>query len=70
VTTALIQRAKLLQEENDELYEILKSGETGRLKEEVKSLRRIVGRLENALKGMGFTLPFRVRALISVTLCF
>ena len=52
VTTALTQRAKLLQEENDELYELLKSGETGRLKEEVRGLRRAVDRLETALRGM------------------
>lgn len=50
-TTALTQRAKLLQEENDELYEMLKTGETGRLKEEVRGLKRAVGRLETALRG-------------------
>ena len=51
VTAALVQRTKLLQEENDELYELLKSGETGKLKEEVRGLRRVVDRLERALKG-------------------
>lgn len=51
VTTALVQRTKLLQEENDELYELLKSGETGKLKEEVRGLRKVVDRLERALKG-------------------
>lgn len=51
VTTALTQRAKLLQEENDELYEMLKTGETGRLKEEVHGLKRAVGRMETALRG-------------------
>ncbi|KAF8639827.1 hypothetical protein AX17_001083 [Amanita inopinata Kibby_2008] len=50
VTAALTQRARLLQEENDELYEILKHGETGRLKEEVRGLRRVVERLEKALR--------------------
>ncbi|OBZ70258.1 hypothetical protein A0H81_09941 [Grifola frondosa] len=50
VTTALIQRAKVLQEENDELYELLKSGETGRLKEDVRALRRVVEKLEGALR--------------------
>ncbi|EJF61168.1 hypothetical protein BD309DRAFT_986557 [Dichomitus squalens] len=50
VTTALIQRAKILQEENDELYELLKTGETGRLKEDVRSLRRVVQKLEGALR--------------------
>lgn len=52
VTTALTQRTRLLQEENDELYELLKYGETGKLKEEVKGLRRVVGRLDGALKGI------------------
>ncbi|KAH9943508.1 uncharacterized protein BXZ73DRAFT_97547 [Epithele typhae] len=51
VTTALIQRAKILQEENDELYELLKTGETGRLKEDVRVLRRVVQKLEGALRG-------------------
>jgi hypothetical protein len=51
VNTALAQRAKLLQEENDELYELLKSSETGKLKEEVRGLRRAVNRLETALRG-------------------
>ncbi|KAK2466304.1 hypothetical protein APHAL10511_001946 [Amanita phalloides] len=50
VAAALTQRAQLLQEENDELYEILKHGETGRLKEEVRGLRRVVDRLEKALR--------------------
>ncbi|KAF5344084.1 hypothetical protein D9758_008831 [Tetrapyrgos nigripes] len=48
--TALSQRVKLLQGENDELYEILKQSETGRLKEEVQSLRRLVEKLEGALR--------------------
>ncbi|KAK7470509.1 hypothetical protein VKT23_001935 [Stygiomarasmius scandens] len=48
--TALTQRVKLLQEENDELYEILKQSETGRLKEEVQSLKRLVEKLEGALR--------------------
>lgn len=52
VTTALTQRTRVLQEENDELYELLKFGETGKLKEEVRGLRRVVERLEGALKGM------------------
>ncbi|OCH92915.1 hypothetical protein OBBRIDRAFT_885903 [Obba rivulosa] len=50
LTVALTHRAKVLQEENDELYELLKSGETGRLKEDVRVLRRLVERLEGALK--------------------
>ncbi|PSS35451.1 hypothetical protein PHLCEN_2v1606 [Hermanssonia centrifuga] len=50
VTAALTQRVKVLQEENDELYELLKSGETGRLKEDVRSLRRVVQKLEGALR--------------------
>jgi hypothetical protein len=51
VTAALTQRVRLLQEENDELYDLLKHGETGRLKEEVRGLRRAVDRLERALEG-------------------
>lgn len=49
-TAALLQRAKVLQEENDELYNLLKQGEVGKLKEEVRGLRRVVRRLEDALK--------------------
>ena len=52
MNSALAQRAKLLQEENDELYELLKSTETGKLKEEVRGLRRVVNRLETALRGV------------------
>jgi hypothetical protein len=51
VTTALTQRVRLLQEENDELYELLKFSETGKLKEEVRGLRRVVERVEGALRG-------------------
>ena len=51
VTAALTQRSRLLQEENDELYDLLKQGETGKLKEEVCGLRRVVDRLETALRG-------------------
>ncbi|KAH7887640.1 hypothetical protein F5I97DRAFT_1926070 [Phlebopus sp. FC_14] len=50
VNAALTQRVRLLQEENDELYEMLKHGETGKLKEEVRGLRRVVDRLESALR--------------------
>ncbi|KAG5651966.1 hypothetical protein H0H81_006781 [Sphagnurus paluster] len=50
VNAALTQRARLLQDENDELYELLKQGETGKLKEEVRGLRRVVARLEGALR--------------------
>ncbi|KAJ7507953.1 hypothetical protein B0H11DRAFT_1969451 [Mycena galericulata] len=49
-TAALTQRTRLLQEENDELYQLLKQGETGKLKEEVRGLRRLVERLEGALR--------------------
>ncbi|KAJ4478245.1 hypothetical protein J3R30DRAFT_2880072 [Lentinula aciculospora] len=49
-TAALTQRVRVLQNENDELYDILKRGETGRLKEEVQSLKRIVHKLEGALR--------------------
>ena len=51
MTTALTQRVKVLQEENDELYELLKTGETGRLKDDVRALKRLVQKLEAALKG-------------------
>ena len=51
VTTALIQRTKRLQEENDELYELLKTGETGRFKEDTRALKRVVQKLEGALRG-------------------
>lgn len=51
VTAALTHRVKVLQEENDELYELLKIGETGRLKEDVRALRRVVQKLEGALLG-------------------
>lgn len=50
VVQALTQRVKILQEENDELYELLKTGETGRLKEDVRSLKRVVQKLEGALR--------------------
>ncbi|KAK7061941.1 hypothetical protein R3P38DRAFT_2758272 [Favolaschia claudopus] len=49
-TAALTQRLRLLQEENDDLYQLLKQGETGKLKEEVRALRRLVERLEGALR--------------------
>lgn len=51
VTAALTQRARLLQDENEELYGLLNLGETGKLKEEVRGLRRVVDRLEGALRG-------------------
>jgi len=51
VTAALTQRARLLQEENDELYELLKSSETGKLTDEVRGLRRTVAKLQGALEG-------------------
>ncbi|CAL1700869.1 unnamed protein product [Somion occarium] len=50
VTSALTQRVKVLQEENDELYELLKSSETGHLKDDVRALRRVVQKLEGALR--------------------
>ncbi|KZS97653.1 hypothetical protein SISNIDRAFT_481557 [Sistotremastrum niveocremeum HHB9708] len=49
VTTALIQRVKLLQDENDELYNMLRHGEVGKLHEELAALRKVVARLETAL---------------------
>jgi hypothetical protein len=50
-TAALTQRIRLLQDENDELYDLLKHGETGKLKDETRSLRRVVTKLEGALRG-------------------
>ncbi|THH32950.1 hypothetical protein EUX98_g1251 [Antrodiella citrinella] len=50
VTAALTQRVKVLQDENDELYELLKTGETGRLKDDVRALQRVVQKLESALR--------------------
>lgn len=50
ITAALTQRVQLLQQENDELYDILKRGETGKLKEEARGLRRVVAKLEGALQ--------------------
>lgn len=65
VNTALTQRTLILQEENDELYELLKSGETGKLKEEVRGLRRVVERLEGALRGMYILTP----SILCVLMC-
>lgn len=55
VAAALTQRARLLQEENDELYELLRFSETGKLKEEVRGLWRLVHRLQSALRRMCFS---------------
>jgi len=51
LVAALRQRATVLQEENDELYGVLRRAETGRLDEEVKGLRILVRKLERALRG-------------------
>ncbi|EIW82089.1 hypothetical protein CONPUDRAFT_164736 [Coniophora puteana RWD-64-598 SS2] len=50
VNAALTQRVQLLQDENNELYDLLRHGETGRLKEEVQGLRHVVTKLETALR--------------------
>jgi WTAP/Mum2p family len=60
VTTALTQRAHLLQEENNELYELLKQSETGKLKDELRGLRRAVAKLESALTGVCCYLESRI----------
>ena len=52
MTTALLQRTRVLQVENDELYQLLRVSETGQLKEEVRFLKKTVSKLERALKGM------------------
>lgn len=59
VTAALTQRVKVLQEENDELYDLLKLGETGKLKEDARALKRVVQRLEVALKGTSSAVVLR-----------
>jgi hypothetical protein len=46
-----MQRARLLQEENDELYALLKQGEVAKLRDEAIALRKLAQRLEGALKG-------------------
>lgn len=69
ITTALTHRAKVLQEENDELYELLKSGETGRLKEDVRALRRLVERLEGALKGQSSAHALFLQDLPNTSYC-
>lgn len=66
----LTHRAKVLQEENDELYDLLKVGETGKLKEDVRALRRVVQKLEGALRGAlsaCATLPDDVNQLLIAT---
>ncbi|KAL5530187.1 hypothetical protein ACEPAF_6444 [Sanghuangporus sanghuang] len=50
MTAALAQRTRILQEENDELYSLLRTSETGQLKEEVRSLKKTINRLDQALK--------------------
>lgn len=55
MTAALTQRTRILQEENDELYGMLRVSETGQLKEEVSGLKKTVTRLNRALKGMKLT---------------
>lgn len=63
VVAALTQRARLLQEENDELYELLRFSETGKLKEEVRGLRRLVQRLQSALRQSHETINMLSREL-------
>ena len=46
-----MQRVQLLQEENDELYLLLRRSETGKLKEQVAGLTQTVERMESALQG-------------------
>ncbi|KDQ20730.1 hypothetical protein BOTBODRAFT_26744 [Botryobasidium botryosum FD-172 SS1] len=50
VTIALTARVRVLQQENDELYELLKCSTAQKLQEEVKVLGTTVKRLERALK--------------------
>ncbi len=51
ISTALIQRVKAVQDENEELFKSLRQSETSRLGERVHILQRTVSRLENALQG-------------------
>ena len=51
LASAISQRLKLLQTENDELYELLRVSEAARAREEVVGLRKIVKRLEGLLAG-------------------
>ncbi|GAB1519672.1 hypothetical protein RhiTH_002740 [Rhizoctonia solani] len=51
LSNAITQRLKLLQTENDELYELLRSSELARQREEVVGLRRTIKRLEDQLEG-------------------
>ncbi|CAE7219923.1 unnamed protein product [Rhizoctonia solani] len=48
---AITQRLKLLQTENDELYELLRASESTRQREEVVGLQRTIKRLESQLEG-------------------
>lgn len=52
MTAALTARLTALQQENDELYDLLKRGTISALHEEVRELRGVTRRLEGALKGM------------------
>jgi len=58
VTAALTQRVQLLQEENDELYALLRRSETGKLRDQVASMTQMVERLEAALQGQSLDRPF------------
>ncbi|KAF8605401.1 hypothetical protein BDV93DRAFT_554771 [Ceratobasidium sp. AG-I] len=49
LASAISQRIKLLQAENDELYELLRVSEAARAREEVVGLRKVVKRLEGLL---------------------
>ncbi|KXN86417.1 hypothetical protein AN958_10279 [Leucoagaricus sp. SymC.cos] len=51
------------REENDELYELLRYSETGKLKEEVRGLRRLVQRLQNSLRQSHETINLLSREL-------
>ncbi|KDN38188.1 hypothetical protein RSAG8_09691, partial [Rhizoctonia solani AG-8 WAC10335] len=48
---AITQRLRLLQTENDELYDLLRASESTRQREEVVGLRRTIKRLEGQLEG-------------------
>ncbi|CCO27639.1 hypothetical protein BN14_01624 [Rhizoctonia solani AG-1 IB] len=51
LSNAITQRLKLLQTENEELYELLRASELARQREEVVGLRRTIKHLEDQLEG-------------------
>lgn len=63
INAEFLQRYKILELENEELYQHLKSTTTGRLMEENKALNSVVDKLTSALKG-SISAFFNVRMLV------